>query len=509
MTDHVKRWTALFNDQMEVRLDKRAKLEATGVSAYRNHLKPDSNFRFLIGKYGSLTKEEIGQTPDYAIAARVMMVRDFGKAAFLTCDDGTQRLQVYIKKDVCGEKAYAEYKLLDHGDVVWAQGDVFKTMKGELSLNTKDFAIISKALRPLPEKFHGLTDTETRYRMRYVDMIMNPESREKLRLRSEIVRHVREFFYHHDFLEVETPMMHAIAGGAAAKPFQTHHNALDMELNMRIAPELHLKRLIVGGFNKVFEMNRCFRNEGLSLKHNPEFTSIEFYWAYATYDDLINLTEQLLEGLGREVLKTDTVTFGDHRISLRPPFARMTMREAVRKHTDSSAEHVMDSEHLRKLLADSALDPKLIKSASWGKLLTLCFEEFAEKHLIQPTFITEYPAEVSPLSRRNDHHPEFVDRFEFFMNGWEIANAFSELNDPTDQLNRFADQARAKAAGDDEASDVDYDYVRALEYGMPPTAGQGIGIDRLVMVLTDSATIRDVILFPLLKKETFFGDEET
>ncbi len=507
MTDHVKRWTDLYNDQMEVRLEKRHKLQELSGNAYRNDLKPDTNFHYIVGKYGQLTKDEIGQTPDYAVAARVLMVRDFGKAAFLTCDDGTQRLQIYVKKDVCGEAAYAQYKLVDHGDVVWAKGDVFKTMKGELSLNTKDFAVISKGLRPLPEKFHGLTDVEARYRMRYVDMIMNPDSREKLRLRSEIVRHVREYFYKNDFLEVETPMMHAIAGGAAAKPFKTHHNALDMELHMRIAPELHLKRLIVGGFNKVFEMNRCFRNEGLSLKHNPEFTSIEFYWAYATYEDLITLTEDLVAGLGREVLKTDTVTFGDHRISLRPPFARMTMREAVRRHTDSTAEQVMDANHLRGLLSKSEIDPKTVKNAGWGKLLTLCFEEFAERHLIQPTFITEYPAEVSPLSRRNDAHPEFVDRFEFFMNGWEIGNAFSELNDPTDQLARFADQAKAKAAGDDEACDVDYDYVRALEYGMPPTAGQGIGIDRLVMVLTDSPSIRDVILFPLLKKESFFGEE--
>lgn len=506
MSDHVKRWTELFNDQMLVRAEKRQKLEATGVSAYRNHLKPDTTFHYIHGKYNSLTKEEIGQTPDFQIAARVLMVRDFGKAAFLTCDDGSQRMQIYIKKDVCGEKAYNEYKLVDMGDIIWASGDIFKTMKGELSLNVKDLAIITKSMRPLPEKFHGLTDTETRYRMRYVDMIMNEDSRAKLRLRSEIVRHIREYFYKNDFLEVETPMMHSIAGGAAAKPFETHHNALDMKLNMRIAPELHLKRLIVGGFNRVFEMNRCFRNEGLSLKHNPEFTSIEFYQAYATYEDLIKLTEDLISSIGHDVLKTDTVTFGEHQISLKPPFARMTMREAVMKFTQCDANQVMAPDHLRSLLTKSDIDPKTIKAAGWGKLLTLCFEEFAEKHLIQPTFITEYPAEVSPLSRRNDQNPDFVDRFEFFMNGWEIANAFSELNDPTDQLERFADQARMKEAGDDEASDVDYDFVRALEYGMPPTAGQGIGIDRLVMVLTDSATIRDVILFPLLKKEIFFGE---
>lgn len=505
---HVTRWTELFNEQMHVRLEKRKKLEELAGNAYRNSLKPDSTFKQIFDKFGALEKDAIGQTPDFQVAARVLMVRDFGKAAFLMCDDGTHRMQLYVKKDVCSAKGYEEYKLLDYGDVVWASGDVFKTMKGELSVNVKDFAIISKSIRPLPEKFHGLTDTELRYRMRYVDMIMNPEAREVLRLRSEIVRYIREYFYKNDFLEVETPMMHSIAGGAAAKPFLTHHNALNMELNMRIAPELHLKRLIVGGFNRVFEMNRCFRNEGLSLKHNPEFTSIEWYWAYATYEDLIKLTEDLIAGLGRDVIRKDTVTFGEHQISLKAPFARMTMREAVAKYTKSSPEQVMSADHLRGLLKDSEIAPNTVKAAGWGKLLTLCFEEFAEKHLIQPTFITEYPTEVSPLSRRNDQHPEFVDRFEFFMNGWEIGNAFSELNNPTDQLDRFADQAAAKEAGDDEACDVDYDYVRALEYAMPPTAGQGIGIDRLVMVLTDSATIRDVILFPLLKKEVFFGEED-
>lgn len=508
---HVTRWTEQFSEQMMVRLDKRAKLEELNHQggAYKNHLKPDTTFKNLSDRYGALEKEAIGQTPDFAVSGRVLMVRDFGKAAFLTCDDGTQRFQLYVKKDICSESGFAQYKLLDYGDIVWASGDVFKTNKGELSVNCKDFSILSKSIRPLPEKFHGLTDAELRYRMRYVDLAMNPEVRDTLKLRSQIVRYIREYFYAKDFLEVETPMMHSIAGGAAARPFKTHHNALDMELHMRIAPELHLKRLIVGGFNKVFEMNRCFRNEGLSLKHNPEFTSIEFYWAYAHFEDLIQLTEDLISGLGRDVLKKEEITFGEKTISLKPPYARMTMREAVMRHTNSTMEQVMESAHLKSLLKGSEIDPKTIKSAGWGKLLTLCFEEFAEKHLIQPTFITEYPTEVSPLSRRNDIHPEFVDRFEFFMNGWEIGNAFSELNNPTDQLDRFAEQALAKEAGDDEACDVDYDFVRALEYGMPPTAGQGIGIDRLVMVLTDSATIRDVILFPLLKKENFGVHDET
>ncbi len=505
---HVRRWIEQFSEQMTVRLEKRRKLEEMGSNPYKNDVKPNTTFEYLNKRYEPYTKEEIGETPRYHIAGRVLMVRDFGKAAFLQCDDGTGRFQLYVNKQVTSEKGFAEYKLIDYGDIVYCEGDVFKTMKGELALNARELTIVTKSIRPLPEKFHGLTDQELKYRMRYVDMIMNPETREKLRKRSEIIRYIREHFYKADFLEVETPMMHSIAGGAAARPFRTHHNALNMELFMRIAPELHLKRLIVGGYNKVFEMNRCFRNEGLSLKHNPEFTSIEFYWAYATYHDLMDFTEALLTGISRDVLKTDIVRFGTHDINLRGPYARYTMREAVAKFTGSSMEQVNDRTHLLGLLKKSSLDQKKLAATSWGKLLVHCFEELVEAQLIQPTFITEYPTEVSPLSRRNDENPEFVDRFEFFMNGWEVANAFSELNNPTDQLDRFAEQAMAKEAGDDEATDVDYDFVRALEYGMPPTAGQGIGIDRLVMILTDSHTIRDVILFPLLKKEHFFPDEE-
>jgi lysyl-tRNA synthetase class 2 len=505
---HIRRWTEQFSEQMEVRLDKRKKLEEMGSNPYKNGLKPNTTFEYLVKKYSPLTKEEIGETPRYHIAARVLMVRDFGKAAFLQCDDGSEKFQLYVNKQVTSEKGFAEYKLIDYGDLVYAEGDVFKTMKGDLALNARELTIVTKSIRPLPEKFHGLTDQELKYRMRYVDMIMNPETREKLKKRSEIIRYIREHFYKADFLEVETPMMHSIAGGAAARPFKTHHNALNMELFMRIAPELHLKRLIVGGYNKVFEMNRCFRNEGLSLKHNPEFTSIEFYWAYATYHDLMDFTEALLTGIARDVLKTEIVRFGEHDINLKGPYARHTMREAVAKFTNSTMDQVNDRTHLLSLLGQTDLDKKKLQNTSWGKLLVHCFEELVESKLIQPTFITEYPTEVSPLSRRNDENPEFVDRFEFFMNGWEVANAFSELNNPTDQLDRFADQAMAKEAGDDEATDVDYDFVRALEYGMPPTAGQGIGIDRLVMILTDSHTIRDVILFPLLKKEHYFSEEE-
>ena len=505
---HVTRWTDQFNEQIDVRLEKRKKLEESGSNPYKNGFKPDTKFSTLTEKYSHMSKEEIGETPRYKVAGRVMMVRDFGKAAFLQVDDGNSRFQLYVSKQLTSEKGLEEYKHLDFGDIVYAEGDVFKTMKGDLALNVREFSILTKSIRPLPEKFHGLTDAELRYRMRYVDMIMSHETREKLRRRSEIVRFIREYFYKNDFMEVETPMLHSVASGAAAKPFSTHHNALDMDLVLRIAPELHLKRLIVGGYNKVFEINRSFRNEGLSLKHNPEFTMIEFYWAYATYFDLMDFTENLLVGISQNVLKSDVVKFGDHEINLKGPYARMTMREAVAKHTNSTMDQVNDRNHLLGLIKTTNADQKKAQGLSWGKLLVLAFEELVEAKLIQPTFITEYPTEVSPLSRRNDENPDFVDRFEFFMNGWEIGNAFSELNNPTDQLDRFADQAMQKEAGDDEASDVDYDFVRALEYGMPPTAGQGIGIDRLCMLLTDSHTIRDVILFPLLKKEHFFSEED-
>lgn len=510
--NYISRWENLFSEQMKVRLEKREKLKEMGTAPYKHNIKPSSTALELTALYHDKEKEEIGETPEYSLCGRALLVRDFGKAAFIQIDDGTNRFQLYVKKNVTDDDGFAQFKLCDYGDVVYAKGDVFKTNKGELSLNANEFKILTKSIRPLPEKFHGLTDQELKYRMRYVDMIMNPETRKTLKMRSKIVRYIREFFYDQDFMEVETPMLHSIAGGAAAKPFETHHNALNMDVFMRIAPELHLKRLIVGGYNKVFEMNRCFRNEGLSLKHNPEFTTVEFYQAYATYEDLMNFTENLISGIAKDVLKKESVQFGENEINLTAPYARMTMREAVIEYTDLKIEDLTNTEKMiTKLLSkkDNTFKKADLEKFSSSKLMVLCFEEFAEENLIQPTFITEYPTEVSPLSRRNDTNPEFVDRFEFFMNGWEIANAFNELNDPTDQLDRFADQAMLKEGGDDEASDPDYDFVRALEYGMPPTAGEGIGIDRLVMVLTNSSTIRDVILFPQLKKESFFSETQT
>ena len=506
---YVERWTGLYNEQILNRLDKRKTLEEQGHQAYKSGLSPSISLSELRAKYDAQSKEELekGERAVYRIAGRAMLARSFGKAGFFTLDDGSGRFQLYVRKGDVSAENFSEFKLAEYGDIVYAEGFVFRTNKGELSLHAQKFHILTKSLRPLPEKFHGLTDPELRYRMRYVDMAMNPEVREVFRVRSQIVRTIREFFHQWDFLEVETPMLHSVAGGAVARPFQTHHNALDMDMNLRIAPELDLKRLLVGGCPRVFEINRCFRNEGLSYKHNPEFTTIEFYWAYATYTDLMELTEKLLCAVVDEVCQTRTVTCGDQEISFAPPFRRLTLAEAVCEYSPLSAHELNKKETVVEALLKkgSAHKKDELDSLSLGHLQELCFGEFAEPNLIQPTFITQYPAEVSPLSRRNDKDPNFVDRFELFVNAQEVANAFSELNDPTDQLHRFAHQAVAKELGDKEACDVDYDFVRALEYGMPPAAGEGIGIDRLCMMLTNSPSIRDVILFPLLKRESFFS----
>lgn len=507
---YISQWENLYSEQINVRREKREKLQEQGSMPYKHNIKPSIKAIKLIEMYAEKAKEDIGETEDYSVAGRALLIRDFGKAAFIQIDDGSTRFQLYVKKKVTSDEGFADYKLCDYGDIVYAKGKIFKTNKGELTLEAHDFKVVTKSLRPLPEKFHGLTDTESRYRMRYVDLIMNPESREKLQLRSKIVRYIREFFYQDDWLEVETPMMHSVAGGATAKPFNTHHNALDMELFMRIAPELHLKRLIVGGYEKVFEMNRCFRNEGLSLKHNPEFTSVEFYQAYATYEDLMLLTEKLIHGLAKDVIGSSVITFGDNKIDFGSKFRRLPMADSVVEFTELEHDDLKNNEKMIELLLskkDVGAKKDELNKMSADRLMVLCFEEFVEEKLINPTFITHYPTEISPLSRRNDENPDIVDRFELFINGWEIANAFNELNDPSDQLSRFADQAVLKDGGDDEACDPDYDYVRALEYGMPPTAGEGIGIDRLCMLLTNSTTIKDVLLFPLQKKEIFFNED--
>jgi lysyl-tRNA synthetase, class II len=441
-----------------------------------------------------------GCSLSYAVAGRIMARRDFGKAAFIQLQDRSGRTQVYVGRDNIGEEAFEIFKRLDIGDIVGACGTPFRTKTGELSLRATTLRLLTKSLLPLPEKWHGLTDVETRYRQRYLDLIVNPEVREVFKKRSRIVSAIRDFMVQHDFHEVETPMMHPIAGGATARPFATHHNALDMELFLRIAPELYLKRLVVGGFDRVFEINRNFRNEGISIRHNPEFTMMEFYQAYATYEDLMQLTEQLIGHVAQSVLGTLQISYGGKEVDLSAPWARLTVREAIVKYGNVDPALLEDHAAMVTIGKDLGLDVDL--ATGHGKLLTEIFETVAEPHLWQPTFITAYPTEVSPLSRKNDANPEIVDRFELFVVGRELANAFSELNDPIDQKERFLKQMVEKAAGDDEAHAMDEDYIRALEYGLPPTAGEGIGIDRLVMLLTDAPSIRDVILFPHMRPES-------
>jgi len=485
----------------ELLLQRRRKVDAlweAGINPYPNDFKPLHTSADFNEAYGD--KQEIDATDDtFVVAGRILARRSFGKAAFVQVQDRKGRIQLYVKKDQIGDEAFAAFESFDIGDIVGAEGYPFRTKTGELSLHARSIRLLTKSLLPLPEKFHGLTDVETRYRQRYVDLIVNPESREIFIKRSRIVNLIRAFMTARDFLEVETPMMQQIPGGATARPFITHHNALDMQLYLRIAPELYLKRLVVGGMDRVFEINRNFRNEGISVRHNPEFTMMEFYQAYATYEDLMELTEELFCHVAQEVLGTLDFTNQGMEISFQRPWKRLTVREAVLEYGDIDAAHLDDRDLALAYARSIGLD--LPDGIGYGKLLMEIFEEVAEHKLIQPTFITAYPTEVSPLSRKNDHNPDIVDRFELIIGGREIANAFSELNDPVDQKERFLAQVAEKDKGDEEAHYMDEDYVRALEYGLPPTAGEGIGIDRLVMLLTDSASIRDVILFPQLRKE--------
>ncbi|WP_115719639.1 lysine--tRNA ligase [Gallaecimonas mangrovi] len=489
-----------LNEQLKVRKEKLDALRAKGV-AFPNGFRKDSNAADLQAKYGEATKEALAEAEPVRVkvAGRIMTRRIMGKASFATIQDGSGKIQIYVARDNLPEGFYnEEFKKWDLGDIVGVEGFLFKTNTGELSVHVEGIELLTKALRPLPDKFHGLADMETRYRQRYLDLIANEESRQTFVNRSKIVNAIRSFMTSHDFLEVETPMMHTIPGGASAKPFMTHHNALDMELFLRIAPELYLKRLVVGGFEKVFEVNRNFRNEGLSTRHNPEFTMMEFYWAYADYHDLMDFTEQMLRTVTQEVLSTTAFHSQGVDYDFAKPFERLTMPEAIMKfRPDITADDLKDFDKA-KAIAES-LGMKISKTDGLGKLQTYIFEEVAEANLIQPTFITAYPAEVSPLARRNDEDPFITDRFEFFVGGRELANGFSELNDAEDQAERFRSQVEAKDAGDEEAMFYDADYVTALEHGMPPTAGQGIGIDRLVMLLTDSASIRDVLLFPHMR----------
>lgn len=489
-----------FTEQMEVRRQKLLRLKDSGHTLYPNDFRPSHLTAQVVADFCALPEDQLAAlATGFSLAGRVMSIRSFGKASFFHLQDRAGRLQVYVRRDRLGDKAYELFQLLDMGDIVGVWGRLFRTKTQELTLEASGLRLLCKCLRPLPEKWHGLADVESRYRQRYVDLMVNREVRELFETRSRIIRIVRRFFETRDFLEVETPMMQSIPGGAAAKPFVTHHNALNTDLYLRVAPELFLKRLLVGGMERVFELNRNFRNEGVSVRHNPEFTMLEFYQAYAAYEDLMALTEELFVTAAREILGSLGLSYGGAMIDLSPPWRRLPLGEAIVQHGGAEPEEVATSEGLRSFAARNGL--RLDAGLSYGSLLVEVFEKVAESHLIQPTFVVGYPLEVSPLARKNDANPALVDRFELFIGGRELANAFSELNDPLDQRERFLVQAETRQPGDGAEKAVDEDFLRALEYGMPPAAGEGIGIDRMAMLFTDSASIREVILFPLLRPE--------
>ncbi|WP_340615404.1 lysine--tRNA ligase [Xenorhabdus entomophaga] len=488
-----------LNNELKTRREKLAVLRSNGI-AFPNDFRRENISEDLHAKYDGKTKEELEELDiEVTVAGRMMTRRIMGKASFATLQDKGGRIQIYVSRDDLPEGIYnTQFKKWDLGDILGARGKLFKTQTGELSIHCTELRLLTKALRPLPDKFHGLADQETRYRQRYLDLIANDESRKAFQIRSRVMSALRNFMTQKDFMEVETPMMQAIPGGASARPFITHHNALDIDMYLRIAPELYLKRLVVGGFERVFEINRNFRNEGVSPRHNPEFTMMELYMAYADYQDLIVLTEELFRTLTQEVLGTTLVQYGEQEFDFGKPFIKMTMKEAICKYRPETNMADLDDMDKAVVIAKS-LGIDVEKGWGLGRVQCEIFEETAESHLIQPTFITEYPAEVSPLARRNDENPFITDRFEFFIGGREIGNGFSELNDAEDQAERFAEQVRQKDEGDDEAMFYDEDYITALEHGLPPTAGLGIGIDRMVMLFTNSHTIRDVILFPAMR----------
>lgn len=492
-------------DENELISQRREKLNAwrENTQAYPNTFKPEHLAESLIEEFGDLEKEALEeQAIEVSLAGRMMSRRIMGKASFAHLQDRSgKRLQVYVARDALPEGFYnEEFKKWDMGDILGAKGVLFKTNKGELSVKVTHLELLVKSLRPLPEKFHGLTNKEMAYRQRYVDLIMSEDSRHVFKTRSKIVNFIRNFLIEKDFLEVETPMMHPVLGGAAARPFTTHHNALDMPLYLRIAPELYLKRLVVGGFERVFEVNRNFRNEGLSSRHNPEFTMLEFYLAYADHNDLMDITEEMFKGIAQSVTDSGVVEYQDQQLDFNQPFHRLSVADSILHYNESlSAADLKDRDVL--VAYAETLNVPIHDNYGLGKVQIEIFEKTVEEQLMEPTFITQYPVEVSPLSRRNDDDDFVTDRFELFIGGREIANGFSELNDPEDQAERFKKQVEDKAAGDDEAMEYDADYIRALEYGMPPTAGQGIGIDRLVMLFTNSPSIRDVLLFPHMRPE--------
>ena len=481
-----------LSEVLRVRREKLTALQQAGND-------PFAQTRFDRTVYAQQIAEQFDQLEEkpVAVAGRIMSKRSMGKASFFDIADASGKIQIYIKLNVIGEETYEQFKKWDIGDIVGVNGEVFSTKHGEISIRATKAVLLSKSLLPLPEKFHGLTNTDLRYRQRYVDLIVNPEVRDVFVKRSLIIRELRTFLDSKGYLEVETPVLHNIAGGAAARPFITHHNSLNIDMYLRIALELHLKRLIVGGFDKVYEIGRVFRNEGMDTKHNPEFTMLEFYQAYSNYEDVMNLTEEMLRYVAQKVLGTTTVVYGDQEIDLGKPFARISMVEAVKTYTGVDFDAIQTLEEARAAAKEHHIqyEERHLK----GDILNLFFDEFVEDKLIQPTFLTGHPVEISPLSKRDAAHPGYTERFELFITGREFANAFSELNDPIDQKARFEHQLELKAQGDEEATDMDNDFITALEYGLPPTGGFGMGVDRLVMLLTNQPSIRDVLLFPTMK----------
>jgi lysyl-tRNA synthetase class 2 len=482
------------------RLDKLNKIKELGQQPYVNSHKVGCDIKEVVDKYNDVEKENLPERDvSFDIAGRIMAMREFGKAAFVTIKDRTDKIQLYIKKGEIADEEYEIFKNADVGDTIGVKGFLFKTKTGELTVCATSFRLLTKGLRDLPEKWHGLKDIETRYRQRYVDLIVNDEVKDNFRKRSLLIQEVRNFFTEKDFLEVETPMMHPIVGGATAKPFETHHNALDMPLYLRIAPELYLKRLVIGGFERIFEINRNFRNEGLSTKHNPEFTMIEWYNAYNDYHGLMDMIEEMLQRIATKLYGKLEIEYNGKAMDLSGPWPRLTMQEAIVDMTHLGDEDINDFESAKKTAEKIGI--KVEKNWGKGKIVMEIFEELVEDKLFNPTFIIDYPKEVSPLAKSKKDDPETTERFELFMAGFELANGFNELNDPMDQKERFEKQVAAKEAGDEEASMMDSDYIRALEYGLPPTAGAGLGIDRLVMLFTDSQSIRDIILFPHMRPE--------
>ncbi|WP_088008463.1 lysine--tRNA ligase [Indiicoccus explosivorum] len=487
-----------LNDQLRVRRQKMQEFREHGADPFGSRFERTHSTAEIKSQYEQYSKDELAETPHVVvIAGRLMTKRGKGKAGFAHLQDLAGQIQIYVRQDAVGEETYGWFNSADLGDIIGVKGTVFKTKVGELSVKATELTFLSKALRPLPDKFHGLKDVEQRYRQRYLDLIASEESRETFILRSRIIQSMRRYLDDAGFLEVETPMLHSIAGGAAARPFTTHHNALDMALFMRIAIELHLKRLIVGGLEKVYEIGRVFRNEGISTRHNPEFTMLELYEAYADFEDIMNLTENLIAHIAQDVLGTTTVRYGDDEINLAPGWERLHIADAVKKFTGVDFWRQMTTEEAHALAKEHGIEIK--DSMEVGHILNEFFEQKVEENLVQPTFVYGHPVEISPLAKKNPDDERFTDRFELFIVRREHANAFTELNDPIDQRERFEAQLAEKAAGNDEAHEMDEDFIEALEYGMPPTGGLGIGIDRLVMLLTDSPSIRDVLLFPQMR----------